>query len=526
MDTPLNRSRRLLPWVLVALIVGFAALVRIRLLDVPLERDEGEYAYAGQLLLQGIPPYKLAFNMKFPGTYGAYAAIMAVFGQTAAGVHRGFLVVNAATIVLIFLVGRRMLTPLAGVAAGAAYALLSIGAGVMGTQAHATHFVVLAAMGGTLLLLRATNSARAAPLFFSGVLYGVAVLMKQHAVFLAAFGASYLLWDHLTRHRPSILRNLALFLSGVCAPVVLTGLALWRAGVFDKFWLWTVVYAREYVQAGSFASGLRTFGFTFAKVVGPNLAIWLAALAGLVLIWWKKEDRARAVFVTGLLGFSFLAMVPGFYFREHYFVLLLPAIALLAGAAVSMAREKWPDATLPIYGAALAVSAAMQLGFLVQMSPMEVSRAMYGDNPFPEAMLIGDYIRAHSASGSEIAVLGSEPEIPFYADRRSATGYIYMYGLMEPRPSALTMQEGLIRDVEASHPDYVVVVRTQSSWLRWPNSSPRVFDWWKAYGPLHYKVVGLATVDPALPIEVQWREVAPERIPPQASLVVYKRTDP
>ena len=33
--------------------------IRIRLLGIPLERDEGEYAYAGQLILQGVPPYKL-----------------------------------------------------------------------------------------------------------------------------------------------------------------------------------------------------------------------------------------------------------------------------------------------------------------------------------------------------------------------------------------------------------------------------------------------------------------------------------
>ena len=51
-------------WIFLAVIVF--GLV-IRLLGIPLERDEGEYAYAGQLILQGIPPrYKLAYNMKFP----------------------------------------------------------------------------------------------------------------------------------------------------------------------------------------------------------------------------------------------------------------------------------------------------------------------------------------------------------------------------------------------------------------------------------------------------------------------------
>lgn len=90
-DPKVGWHSRLRPWVLVALVVLFVAIVRIRLLETPLERDEGEYAYAAQLMLQGIPPYQLAFSMKFPGTYGAYAAIMAIFGQTIAGIHLGFL---------------------------------------------------------------------------------------------------------------------------------------------------------------------------------------------------------------------------------------------------------------------------------------------------------------------------------------------------------------------------------------------------------------------------------------------------
>jgi hypothetical protein len=50
-----------------ALIVAAVALLRWGLLDVPLERDEGEYAYTAQLLLEGISPYAQAYNMKLPG---------------------------------------------------------------------------------------------------------------------------------------------------------------------------------------------------------------------------------------------------------------------------------------------------------------------------------------------------------------------------------------------------------------------------------------------------------------------------
>ena len=162
---------------------------------------EGEFAYAGQLLLHGIPPYQLVYSMKFPGIYAAYAAIMAVFGQTIIGIHLGFMLVNAAAMVLIYLLGKRLVSPAAGVVASAAYALLSVGQDVLGTQAHATHFVVLAALGGTLLLLRGIDSRRWPTVLWSGALYGIAVLMKQHGALFVAFGVVYLALDFFIRRR-------------------------------------------------------------------------------------------------------------------------------------------------------------------------------------------------------------------------------------------------------------------------------------------------------------------------------------
>src|SRR5512140_3049423 len=87
------------PWLAVILAIVSIGLIRGRLAGMPLERDEGEYAYAGQLILQGIPPYKLAYNMKFPGTYLAYAAIMSIFGQSIDAIHLGLLVINGASII-------------------------------------------------------------------------------------------------------------------------------------------------------------------------------------------------------------------------------------------------------------------------------------------------------------------------------------------------------------------------------------------------------------------------------------------
>src|ERR1700687_513513 len=109
---------------LVVVLVIFA-IVRIRLRNMPLERDEGEYAYAGQLILQGDPPYHLAYNMKLPGTYAAYAVMMTAFGQTVAGIRIGMLVVLLGNTLLVFFLGKRLLGILAGTVAAASYTLMA-----------------------------------------------------------------------------------------------------------------------------------------------------------------------------------------------------------------------------------------------------------------------------------------------------------------------------------------------------------------------------------------------------------------
>ena len=47
----------LILYVLLAIIIAVYAFIRFRMKDVPLERDEGSYAYIGQLFLAGFLPF-------------------------------------------------------------------------------------------------------------------------------------------------------------------------------------------------------------------------------------------------------------------------------------------------------------------------------------------------------------------------------------------------------------------------------------------------------------------------------------
>jgi 4-amino-4-deoxy-L-arabinose transferase-like glycosyltransferase len=221
------------------LVMVFFAFVRVRLRNMPLERDEGEFAYVGQLMLQGIPPYKIACNMKLPGTYAAYAAMMAVFGETASGIRIGLMLVNVAATVVVFLLAKYLYGPLAGTIAGVTYSFLSCRPGVLGVYAHATQFVVLAALAGILLLLHAIDTGRTDLYFCSGLCLGLAFLMKQPGVLFAVFAGLYWMWREWRRPFPCrkvAVRGGTLF-AGLVLPFGLTCLMLFRAGVFPSFWL-------------------------------------------------------------------------------------------------------------------------------------------------------------------------------------------------------------------------------------------------------------------------------------------------
>src|SRR5271165_567489 len=248
--------------VLLLVVVLFGA-IRWRLADMPLERDEGEYAYAGQLILQDIPPYQLAYNMKLPGTYAAYAAILAVFGQTGRGIHLALLFINATSVVLLYLLVARILGALAGTVAGASYALLSTHQVVLGFAAHATHFMVLAALVGLILMLRAEETGRTAFFFWSGLAFGLVFVLKQPGILLGVFAFLYLLfqcWPKSAGERAPLLKKLATqmaaFLFAGALPFILTCVLLLRAGVFNNFWFWTFTYAREYATTVPFRAGM------------------------------------------------------------------------------------------------------------------------------------------------------------------------------------------------------------------------------------------------------------------------------
>jgi hypothetical protein len=643
-------------WMLVLVAVLAAGGIRLRLLSMPLERDEGEFAYAGQLILQGVPPYELAYNMKLPGTYAAYAALMAVFGQTVAGIHLGLILVTSATTVLIFLLARRLFDDYVGVAAAATHAIMALTPSMLALSAHATHFVMLAAVGGLLLLIVGIDRGRPLMFLWSGLCLGAAVMMKQPGLAFLALALVFLAWHDIgpplvqrlsglvgrifpklggargPTAEPILWRQfigrMGLLVVGGALPYGLTCLVLWKAGVFPKFWFWTVTYAMEYGSINSLETGVVWGVQLIPDNIGSSLWLWVIAgagvvallprlrgrgavpfyigagacvvaallarhyfqqyeaiaqtqrfatqeaadaavkaglhligvstkvalavlaatfLLGLVAAAWDPRIRRRAPLALGLLAFSAAATAAGFYWRNHYFIMMIPAVAILAGVGVLAAVRlvirtglpaalRWVPVGLFLAALVYAVAAPGQeppAGYmarpgtrdiLFKLTPDDANRTLYGNNPFVESGPVAEYIEKHSSPTDRLAVLGSEPQIYFLSHRRSATGYIYTYGLMEDQPLAARMQQEMIDEITAARPEYLVWVEVSMSWLWNAKSDPMILEWAKGKGNYvkegpdlmgkggyikdHYELVGLADMQAPDPTVYRWGAAA------------------
>ncbi|MGD9648462.1 MAG: hypothetical protein AB7U73_22315, partial [Pirellulales bacterium] len=335
----------------------------------------------------------------------------------------------------------------------------------------------------------------------AGFLLGTAVTIKQHGALLAAAGGVYLVVALVRdRRRYGATIWLALPAFAIASALPLGALAGYFAaqGIFDKFKLWTFDISRQYAADGLNPANLQNLVDTLRALFAESPLLWASALAGLASLAWRPESRRQAVFLLAVVVGSAATVFAGGRFFGHYFVLLLPAVALLAAVgaqaiAVGIAATR---SQLVVISTALVVSGVALFGwieraYLFREQPLAASRRLYGVNPFPEAVELADYVAAHCSAADSVLVLGSEPEIYFYLGGRAATAHIYMYPVMSGMPFAKQLQRELVAEAEAARPAYILYVKAPMSWGFEINADRMLLEWFARYRDENYTLVGI-----------------------------------
>jgi 4-amino-4-deoxy-L-arabinose transferase-like glycosyltransferase len=538
-------GRRLTAGLILALaaVLILSAVVRVRLLDTPLERDEGEYAYVAQLLLHGDWPYLHAYSMKLPGIFLIYAGILKIFGATAAGIHLGLLLAVSLSTILLFLLARRLLPDGAAVAAAAAFSLLSAGSNIQGLSANTEPFLLPFVLGGFLLLLRGLDARRPGPaIFLSGLCFGAAFLVKQHGAAFGLFGGLYLL-GRLAGDKgiPGGRKagRLAFFAGGALLPLAAVVLAAAGLGIFPQLRFYAFEYARTYVSHVTVDEALLRIVLSLKNVAAGAPLIWALAAGGFWLIARRRGRDGRRVFWIGLTAASFLALVPGFFFRPHYYILALPVVALLAGAAAEavwrslaasgLCRKTAAPAAAALLALVFGSTAFIQRELLFAAGPRQAIWATYGPLPFTfeATRWVAGRLAPLLGSGRTVAVIGSEPQLYFYLGCQAPTPFLYFYYLTEEHPYAAAMRAEFIRDLEKARPDFLVYAPSWEDEHISAEGYEQLARWYEGFRDRDYELLGLAEVVSRRTTIFKWGDEArSHKIRSPQRILVYRRKSP
>lgn len=501
---PCAARSRVFVFVLVAAIGAFA-ITRAICIPLPLERDEGEYAYIAQRWLAGDVPYRDQFDQKPPGIFAVYAATFGLFGESVSAIHAVLAASTALTAVLLFLIQLRMTGRNAAAWTALAYVVLSIEPTFQGPAANTEQFANLAVTlaGWAVVRMVQGNHERfrlgrtSQRTYWLGQIAGGACALgcvfKQVALLPATWLVAYAVWK-LSRQsraqRPGIPILATWFGAGlvVVAGAVIVYFAAQGAwpDMLDGVLLHNLAYIRrQSVGAGASAAlaalmaqmpavtwayVLGIAGLLVGSPCGPITAKANGASDGSAKDVSRGNDAGRTLALGWLIAAA-LAVGASLNFYGHYFLWLAPPLSLLVGrtggAVMRWAARKGTAAAAGATGMLLVViltgPVAANLRVWLADSSAERARLVYGQNLCAEAAEIGGFIRANGGEEDRVLVLGSEPQILFHARRPSATRYIIMYPLFGPYADAEQRQQEVIDAISKHPPEWVLDVQLWSS---------------------------------------------------------------
>jgi 4-amino-4-deoxy-L-arabinose transferase-like glycosyltransferase len=427
--------------------------------------DEFVYAVIGAEVAAGRVPYVDVVERKPPvlmWTYGLIARATGAYNWPA--LHTIALVWTLLTMCGLYVLGRRLFGPAAGILAGLLYSVY-LPWGVAANLALNGEMLMNLPLvwAWAVVLGRETRSTKR--LFTAGALLATASLLKQPAAIAAPPLFAYLLLRGRMEPHAGRVRDILALGAGIAVSLGVVVAILLREGA-----LWDAYYWSIADHAGPIffwhKAALHTIAFVGAClpiVVGAAMALGRADL-------WQGRTAERLA-LGGWLGASVIGASAGGRFYPHYYVQLVPPLALLAAAAAADLWNRAPDSRFA--GNALRAAAVCVVLTIVAFS-ISHWRGLAMRRAGTEA---GRYLREHAALNARLFVWGQEGRI--YADSRlrpatrylatfPLTGYVFggpIAGLDTSRwirPGAWSI---FAREFDSRRPEYVVDTQTRSDAL-------------------------------------------------------------
>ena len=405
-------------------IVVLTIAIRLPALVYPRPIDsEAMYSVVANEIVDGGRPYADAVERKPPLLFWTYAGIFEVAGKfNWRALHFVALLWTLSAMAGLYVIGRNLFNRNTGLIAALFYSLFQPWWYWKNLSFDGEMLMNLPIIWAWAIAFRNSPSRVRLELFAAGVLLGAAFLLKQPAAIAAVPLGIYLLLPCYRASRGftptnSIIQATMLTL-GFFAALGLVSIVLWKQGIVHEAFYWTIAdhdLPHVFWQKGIVNT------LIFLGTCLPLLFGAIMACRDKSEIWTGKMAERTAL--LGLLAASAIGAAAGGRFYPHYYVQLIPPLALLAA---SYYARLWSRTIQPphwllrprVTYAWLAVTIiAFSIKHWTGLAPRRVPS---------EA---GRYLFTHSDPADRIFVWGQSPEIYLDAHRRPACRYITTFPL-------------------------------------------------------------------------------------------------
>jgi hypothetical protein len=464
MGAPTHSSRQFrfaaLGIILLTVVIRLPSLLHPQPID-----SEAMYSVVANEIVDGGRPYIDAVERKPPLLFWTYAAVFRIAGKfNWKALHVVALVWALCAMAGLYAIGNELFDSNTGLIAALFYSVFQPWWTWKNLSFDGEMLMNLPIIWAWTIAFRQSSSRLRPELFVAGALLGAAFLLKQPAAIAAVPLGIYLL---LPSYRVS--RNLMPTNSIIQATMLTLGffvtlgsvaIILWKQGILHEAFYWTI--ADHDVPHIFWHKGMVNT-LTFVAACLPLVIGAILACRDKDEIWAGK--RAERTALLGLLAVSAIGAAAGARFYPHYYVQLIPPLALLAASYYArlwsrkMQPPQWflrPGVTyLWLALTIIAFSTRHWAGLVPRRVPSEAGR----------------YLFTHSSPDDKIFVWGQSPEIYLHARRRPACRYIttfpltgYVFGGPIPgfdtRSRILPGAWSILEQDFATHPPtYIVDVR-------------------------------------------------------------------
>lgn len=469
-------------WVFLLLIFLWA---RWASLFLPLDRDEGAYAYIGWIWFSGYGiPYLSVFDHKPPLVYLPYGIANIIFGNTFLGIRIVSLVWALVTTFVFYKLSKKIANATLSLLATVIFVLFSSSVWIEGLSFNVESILLLPILLYCLLIgsLVEKKENKYWKWYTGGILAAILLWIKPVTIYLLILIGVWTLF-RIKKIKPFFVKA-----AGVITITLLILTYFYLVGglqhLIKDVFIYNSLYVKESFPKNNICyqilDGIPCYIFWLFRLT-PFLSIAIPAVLFTILYKYKKANIWKEIIIIATFGAWLATKGGGGNDYVHYYLLLVPGVTLCILFCLKMLFKKRLFLLFYIYAISLFAWYLIwdkpyelpekRLRFVLDVTDQRIG----GVKDAPET---AQWLKGKIDKKDSLVVWANEPQLYFYLAKPAVTRNINFFELRYSKSE----EEFLLKNLLYKHSDWLITYNNNDSkYLThdfnhvWTNNTYKIF---------------------------------------------------